>query len=146
MVSRRDPDVVAIVKKLKDGARASPWIPAGVPPQARYHHLPNGISLCLTIDLLSKEYINRLAQAIGTKVPEELGEGGQFWHLSIARLGARSPTPEEIEFWRRAFFKEEPIIEVPGLIGAVNSKHFFYPVKMSEPKTGRNPRLASQCE
>ena len=120
------PDVVAIVKKLKDGARASPWIPAGVPPRERYHHLPNGLNLCLTMDILPKEYMNQLAQAIGTKPPEELGEGGQFRHLSIARLGARSPTPEEVEFWCRAFFEEEPIIEVPGLIPAIKAKHFFW--------------------
>ncbi|MBA7623012.1 hypothetical protein ES703_30402 [subsurface metagenome] len=127
-MDRRDPDVAAIVKKLKDGARASPWIPAGVPPQGRYHHLPNGLNLCLTMDLLPEEYVNRLAQAIGTKPPEELGEGGQFWHLSIARLGARGPTPEEVEFWRRAFFEEEPIIEVPGLIPNVKARHFFWRV------------------
>jgi len=125
-MDRRAPDVVAIVKKLKDGARASPWIPAGVPPRERYHHLPNGLSLCLTMDILPKAYIHRLAQAIRTKPPEELGEGGQYWHLSIAGPGARSPTPEEVEFWRRAFFKEEPIIEVPGLIPAIKSKHFFW--------------------
>ena len=120
------PDVAAIVKKLKDRARVSPWIPAGVPLRERYHHLPNGLNLHLTMDILPKEYINQLAQAIGTKPPEELGEGGQFWHLSIARLGARSPTPEEVEFWCRAFFEEEPIIEVPGLILAIKAKHFFW--------------------
>ncbi len=125
-MDRRDPEVVAIVKKLKDEARASPWIPAGAPPHARYHHLPNEISLCFTRDLFSKKYINRLAQAIGTKIPEELGEGGQYWHLSIARPGAHSPTPEEVEFWRRAFFEEEPIIEVLGLIPAIKAKHFFW--------------------
>jgi len=127
-MDRRDPDVVAIVKKLKDGARASPWIPAGVPPRERYHLLPNGLNLCLTIDILPKEHMNRLARALGMKPPEELGEGGQFWHLSIAGLGARSPTPEEVEFWRRAFFEEEPIIEVPGLIPSVKAKHFFWRV------------------
>jgi len=78
------------------------------------------------MDILPKEYINQLAQAIGTKPPEELGEGGQFRHLNIARLGARSPTPEEVEFWCRAFFEEEPIIEVPGLIPAIKAKHFFW--------------------
>jgi len=127
-MDRRDPDVVAIVKKLKDGARASPWIPAGVPPQERYHHLPNGLNLCLTMDLLPEAYIHRLARAIGTKPQEELGEGGQYWHLSIAGLGARSPTPEEVEFWRRAFFEEEPIIEVLGLIPGVKARHFFWKV------------------
>lgn len=130
-MDRRDLDVVAIVKKLKDSALVSPWIPAGVPPRERYHHLPNGLSLCLTMDLLPKEYVNRLAQAIGTKVPEELGEGGQFWHLSITRLGTRGPTPEEVEFWRRAFFEEEPTIEVPGLIPSIKAKHFFWRIPRS---------------
>jgi len=125
-MDRRAPDVVAIVKKLKDRAKAFPWIPAGVPPKASYHHLPNGLGLCLTLDLLSREYLNRLARAIGTKVPEELSEGGKFWHLSIARLGAKGPTQKEVEFWRRAFFEEAPIIEVPGLIPSVKSRHFFW--------------------
>ena len=125
-MDRRDQDVVAVVKKMKDAAQASPWIPAGVPPRERYHHLPNGLNLCLTMDLLLTEYINGLARAIGTKVPEELGGRDKFWHLSIVRLGARGPTLEEVEFWRRAFFKEEPTIEVPGLITGVNSRHFFW--------------------
>ena len=78
------------------------------------------------MDILPKEYMNWLAQAIGAKLPEEFGERSQFWHLSIARLGARGPTPEEIEFWCRAFFEEEPIKEVPGQITAIKSKHFFW--------------------
>ena len=127
-MDRRTPDVVAVVKKLKDGARGSPWIPAGAPPRERYHHFPDGLSICFTLDIFPKEYINQLAQAIGTKPPEELGEGGQFWHLSITRLGAPSPMPEEVEFWRRAFFEEEPIIEVPGVLTAIKSKHFFWRV------------------
>jgi hypothetical protein len=125
-MDRQGRDVVAIVKKLKDRARASPWIPAGVPPQEHYHHLPNGLHLCLTMDILPKWFVNQFARAIGVKVPEELGEGGQFWHLSIARLGAGGPRPEEIEFWRRAFFEEEPVIEVPGILTGVNSRHFFW--------------------
>jgi len=125
-MDRRDPDVAAVVKKLKDGARASPWIPAGAPPRERYHHFPDGLSLCFTLDILPIAHLNRLAQASGAKIPEELVEGGQLWHLSIARLGARDPTPEEVEFWRQAFFVEEPIIEVPGLISAIKSRHFFW--------------------
>ncbi len=109
-MDRRAPDVVAIVKKLKDRAQASPWIPAGVASPEHYHHLPDGLKLCLTMDIL----------------PKAFGERSQFWHLSIARLGARGPTPEEIEFWCRAFFEEEPIKEVPGLLTGVKSRHFFW--------------------
>ena len=125
-MDRRAWDVTAIVKKLKEGARASPWIPVGVAPRARYHHFKDGLSLCFTLDLLPEWYVNRLAQVMGTKPTEQLSEGGKFWHLSIARRGARGPTPEEVEFWRRAFFEEAPIIEVPGLIPAIKAKHFFW--------------------
>ena len=128
-------DIAAIVKKLKDGARASPWVPFGIPPRERYHHLPDGLNLCLTLDILAKEYVNRLAQAIRTKPPEALAEGGRFWHLSIARVGAGSPAPEEVEFWRRAFFEEDPIIEVPGLITSVKARHFFW--RIDEPERRR---------
>ena len=124
-MDRRAPDVVAVVKKLKDGARGSPWIPAGAPPRERYHHFPDGLSICFTLDIFTKVYLNRLAQASGAKIPEELVGGGRFWHLSIARLGARGPTPQEVDFWRRAFFEEEQIIEVGGLIPGVKSRHFF---------------------
>ncbi len=99
-MDKRVPDVVAVVKKLKDGAQGSPWIPAGAPPRERYHHFPNGLSICFTLDIFTKVYLNQLAQASGAKIPEELVEGGRFWHLSIARLGARGPTPQEVDFWR----------------------------------------------
>jgi len=125
-MDRRDPDVVAVVKKMKERAQASPWIPAGVPPRECYHHLPNGLSLCLTLDILPGGYVNRLARAIGIEVPGELGGGGKFWHLSIAGMWARGPIPEAVGFWRRAFFEEAPIIEVPGLITGVKSRHFFW--------------------
>jgi len=125
-MDRQAPDVVAIVKKLKDRAQAFPWVPAGVAPRKHYYRFPDGLKLCLTLDILPREFVDLLAVAIGAKLPEEFGERSQFWHLSIARLGARGPTPEEIEFWRRAFFEEAPIIEVPGLITGVNSRHFFW--------------------
>lgn len=119
-------EVEAIVKKLKDRAQASPWIPAGIAPPEHYHHLPDGLKLCLTLDMLPREYMDLLARAIGSRLPEGFGEGAKFWHLSIARLGARGPTPEEVEFWRRAFFEEPPSIEVPGQVPAVQSRHFFW--------------------
>ncbi|KKN86958.1 hypothetical protein LCGC14_0262270 [marine sediment metagenome] len=128
-MDRRAPDVVAVVKKLKDGARGSPWIPAGTPPRERYHYFPDGLSICFTLDILSKVYLTQLAQASGAKIPEGLVEGGRFWHLSIARLGARGPTPQEVDFWRQAFFGEEPIMEVGGQILGINSTHFFWRAK-----------------
>jgi len=118
-------EVEAIVKKLKDRAQASPWIPAGVAPPEHYHQLPDGLKLCLTLDILPRGDVDLLAMAIGAELPGDL-VGAKFWHLSIARLGARGPTPEEIEFWRRAFFEEAPSKEVPGLITGVNSRHFFW--------------------
>ena len=125
-MDRLESDVAAIVKKMKDGARASPWHPFGVPPRERYHHFPYGLNLCFTLDILSKGYINRLARAIEVKLPEELSEGGKFWHLSITRLGGSGPTPEEVEFWRQAFFEEEPIMETAGMVPGVNARHFFW--------------------
>ncbi|MBA7690769.1 hypothetical protein ES703_99301 [subsurface metagenome] len=112
-MDRRDPDVVAIVTRMKIGARGSPWVPSGVVPGERYHHFPDGLSLCLTLDIL-----NKLTKA--------LGEGGKFWHLSIARPGGRKLTPEEVEFWPRAFFEEEPIFQMQGLVSVANSRHFFW--------------------
>ena len=90
-MDRRGRDVVAIVKKLKDRARASPWIPAGVPPREHYHHLPNGLGLCLTMDILRKWYMNRLAQAIGVKLPEELSEGGSILASEYCPTGGWRP-------------------------------------------------------
>lgn len=123
----------AIVTKLKDGARANPWVPSfGLfPPRERYHHLPDGLSLCLTMDILTKEYVKQLARDIGTEPPETLTEGVRFWHLSIARV-ASDPAlllDGEVALWRRAFFKKEPIIEVPGIITIVRSRHFFWKVE-----------------
>ena len=125
-MDRRYPDAAAIVKKMKDGARANPWVPLGIAPQERYHHFPNGLSLCLTVDVLSKEGFKELARRFGLKPPGDLGEGGQFWHLSMARVGSLPPAQEEVEFWRRAFFEEEPIIEMRGLLTGLHTRHFFW--------------------
>lgn len=122
-------DAAAIVRKMKDGARAAPWVPMGTPPRERYHHLPNGIGLCFTLDILSKEYVTRLASITGSNIPDYLAQGGRFWHLSIARPGGPGLTPEEIEFWRQAFFEEKPFIEMSGLLSVVNSRHFFWRVE-----------------
>lgn len=125
----------AIVRKLTEGAMANPWVPFGIPPQERYHHLPDGLNLCLTLDILTKAYVNRLAGVTGAKPPEALAEGGGFWHLSITRVGAGSPAPAEVEFWCRAFFEEDPMIEVPGLLADVQARHFFW--RMGEPERRR---------
>lgn len=99
-----DPGVAVVVKKLKKRAQASPWVPLGVPPPEHYHRLPNGLTICFTLDVLP---------------------GIGYWHLSIARI-PEGPTKEEIEFWRRAFFDEEPTIEWPGRIIGLMSKHFYW--------------------
>ncbi|MBA7702129.1 hypothetical protein ES703_110886 [subsurface metagenome] len=101
---KQDPEVNAVVEKLKGGARASPWVPMGVPPRQHYHILPNGLTLCFTLDILP---------------------GRRYWHLSIARKPG-GPTQEEIEFWRRAFFREEPKMTYPSRIAGGASRHFFW--------------------
>jgi len=100
-------DIAVIVQKLKEKALALPWEPLGVPPRQHYHILPNGLTICFTLDILP---------------------GARFWHLSIARVPG-SLTPEEIEFWRHAFFDEEPTIELPSQILGLSSKHFHWRVK-----------------
>lgn len=127
-------DAADIVKQMKDGARAAPWVPFGAPPRERYHHLPNGLALCFTLDILSPEHVARFVSINGSNIPEYLAQGGWFWHLSIARPGGPGLRPEEMGFWRRAFFAEAPIIEMSGLLPGVNSRHFFWRV---ECKSGR---------
>ena len=121
-----DLNVGAIVKKLKDRARASPWVPVGLPSREHYHNLSNGLTISLTIDILS---IAQLARLTRMKLPEELTEDSQWWHLSIARLGSRGPSPEEVRFWRQAFFKEKPTIEMPGLLTGINTRHLFWRIE-----------------
>lgn len=99
-----DRDVAAIVKKLKQMARARPWVPMGAPPREHYHKFPNGLTLCFTLDIL---------------------RGVRYWHLSIGRVNGRL-APEEIEFWPRAFFDEEPTIELLSQILGLSSKHFHW--------------------
>lgn len=101
------PDVSVVVQKLKEKALTSPWEPLGVPPRQHFHRFPNGLTICFTLDVLP---------------------GARFWHLSIARVPG-GPTPEEIEFWRRAFFEEEPTIELPSQILGLSSKHFHWRVR-----------------
>lgn len=99
-------DVTAIVEKLKERARAHPWIPVGLVPPEHFHKFPDGLSICFTLDILP---------------------GAQYWHLSIARPNG-SLRAEEIEFWR-AFFDEEPTIELPSQICGLSSRHFHWRMK-----------------
>ncbi len=99
-----DRDVTVIVEKLKERALAYPWVPLGTPPRQHFHRFPNGLNICFTLDILP---------------------GARFWHLSIARM-LGSLAPEEIEFWRHAFFDEEPTIELPSQILGLASRHFHW--------------------
>lgn len=104
-------EITAVVAKLKERAVSSPWqplrVPVGAPPQEHFHFFPNGLSLCFTLDVLPP--------------------GAKYWHLSIVRtLG--SPTTEEIELWRRAFFDEPPIMAYPAQLLS-KGWHFFWEVR-----------------
>jgi len=101
-MNRQDAEVIAIVQKLKERARAHPWVSMGVPPREYYHRFANGLSICFTLDILP---------------------GIRYWHLSIARVPGGA-TPEEIEFWRQAFFNEEPDIELPAQLPGVSSSYW----------------------
>ena len=103
-MNEKDPDVVTIVKRLKENARAKPWWPVGVPPREHYHRFPNGLSLCFTLDILP---------------------GIRYWHLSVARV-LGGPTIGEVEFWRQAFFDEAPTIELSGQLPGFLSSHFYW--------------------
>jgi hypothetical protein len=99
-------NVEEMVRSLKETARRNEGVPLGPPPEECRRFLPDGLGLCLTVDFIPGR--------------------GRYWHLSVARTGDRFPSAEEIEFWRRAFFDEEPLIEVPGMLNDVNSRHFFW--------------------
>lgn len=102
-MNEQAPDVAAIVvKELKEKALASPRVPISVPPRQHYHTFPNGLTICFTLDILPI---------------------GRYWHLSLARVPG-SPTKEELDFWPRAFFDEEPSIELAGII--LPSFHFIW--------------------
>ena len=118
--------IATIVKKLKQRAGESPWIPFKLVAPEHRHNFPDGLSICFTIDILPVAYMNKLARLAGTELPEGLGEDSLWWHLSITRLAPGGPSPEEISLWRRAFFKEEPTIEVPGLIIGANARHIYW--------------------
>ena len=106
-MSAIDTNVAAIVKKLKENALAYPWTPVGVPPRRHYHIFPNGLQLCFTLDILP---------------------GTRYWHLSITRIPGGA-TQQEIEFWRRAFFDEEPTVEAPTHIAGVSTMNFNWRLK-----------------
>lgn len=96
-------DVAAIVKEMKEkAALASPRVPISVPPRQHYHTFPNGLTICFTLDNLPL---------------------GRYWHLSLARVPG-SPTKEEVDFWPRAFFDEEPLVKLLGI--TLPSFHFIW--------------------
>ena len=100
-------DAAPIVKKLKERTRDHPWAPTVIASREHFHMLPNGLGICFTQDIL---------------------EGGRYWHLSISRI-PRGPTAQEVEFWRRAFFDQEPIVERPGRLKDDWLKHFYWRVE-----------------
>ena len=106
-MNKQGQNVADIVRALKDRARGHPWVPLGVPPREHVHRFSDGLSICFTLDILP---------------------GARYWHLSIARPDG-GPTPQEIQFWRRAFFEEEPTIELPSQLPGVSSKHFHWRVE-----------------
>ncbi len=97
-------NLTAVVERLKERAQAAPWVPLEVPSQEHYHRFANGLSICFTLDILTE---------------------ARYWHLSLARIPG-GPTAEELEFWRRAFFSEEPDIELPSQIAGLPSRHFHW--------------------
>jgi len=103
-MNRQDPELIAIIKRLKKIARTFPWIPLDVPAQRHYHVFPDGLSICFTLDIVPRF---------------------KFWHLSIFRaLG--DFTPEEIEFLPRAFFDEPPAIQFASQINGLQNMHFYW--------------------
>ena len=98
-------DAAPIIKKLKE--RARPRVPTLIAPREHFHTLPNGLGIGFTQDILGK---------------------GRYWHLSISRLPG-GPTVEEIEFWRHAFFDQEPTYEYAGRLADDWLRHFYWRVE-----------------
>ena len=115
-MNKQDPAVISVVEKLKENALSYPWVRGSVPPRRHYHKFPDGLSICFTLDILSKS---------------------RYWHLSIARKPG-STTAEELEYWRRAFFDEEPTITYPGLTTFGVSSHFFWRCNNRVRKSSKN--------
>lgn len=120
------------VKELVEGMKATAQRYAGPPlgPAARdcYRELADGLRLCLTVDVLSREWISLVAKAFGLNLTRNQATGRKLWHLSIARVGS-SLSKEESEFWRRAFFEETPWHQSGGVLPGVNSRHLFWEYK-----------------
>ncbi len=121
-----DEAVREIVARMKATARAHASIPVLPPPRGCYYEFANGRMLCLTVDVLTAEWVDQVGQRPGVEVLQGLAKGAKFWHLSITRVGASSPLPAEVEFWRGAFFEEPPFIQTGRVLPGVNSRHFFW--------------------
>lgn len=90
IIDERDPAVKEIVEKMKATARAHASIPVLPPPRECYYHFKTGLSLCLTVDVLTTEWYQG-GQRRGVKFTQGLAKGAKFWHLSITRVGAARP-------------------------------------------------------
>lgn len=131
-MEQRYPEAAAIAEKMKESALAHPWVPFGPAPQDRYHHFTDGLSLCLTVDIISAEYRMMIARILKENMTRVKNGEVRYWHLSICRLGEEKPSPEEIKFWKKTFFNNHPDIELPtemSQVNGINSHHFFWRVK-----------------
>lgn len=124
-MDKQDPAVKELVERMKATARAHAAPPLG-PPRECYHEFASGLRLCLTVDVLTADWISQVSRLIGAEVPEVMVEHMKYWHLSITRVGVGAPMHAEVEFWRRAFFEEPPLIGTGGVLPGVHSRHFFW--------------------
>jgi len=125
-MEEQNQDVNEIVERMKATARAHASPPLGPATRECYHEFATGLRLCLTVDVLTREWIGQVGRLFGVNFPREMATGRKLWHLSIARVGAVDLTGAEVEFWRRAFFEEPPWYQSGGGLPGVHSRHFFW--------------------
>jgi hypothetical protein len=118
-------EVKETVEKMKAAALQHAGPPLGPAARDCYRELADGLRLCLTVDDLTREWIGMVAKAFGLNLTPAQVTGRKLWHLSIARVG-RDLGKDEVEFWRRAFFKEPVWHQSGGVMPGVNSRHFFW--------------------
>ncbi len=101
-------DYKAIADELKRTAEANPFEPfkqLGPPLRRHYRSFDDGLTVCFTLDILP--------------------DGSKFWHLSMGRT-PQGISQAEQEMWCRLFFDEQPVIERPGEIPGLLTRHFFW--------------------